>query len=127
MNFETDQIAEVLDVERAWVAAHRSLDLEVLTRILSDEYRQIQSDGNVIGKDELLNSYRSGLRRWDIAESDQYEVRLFGDIALLIGRWRGVGENNGEGFNYTTRFLAVYRREASEWKLVSDVSIPIEG
>jgi ketosteroid isomerase-like protein len=80
MDFETDQIAKVLEVERAWVAAHHSLDLEVLSRILSDEYRQIQSDGNVIGKDELL------------------------DYA---------------------RFLAVYQREASEWKLVSDVSIPI--
>lgn len=53
MNIERDQIAEVLDVERAWVAAHRCLDFEVLSRILSDEYRQIQSDGNVIGKDEL--------------------------------------------------------------------------
>ena len=126
MDCEADRIAEVLDVERSWVAAHRSLDLDILSSILSEDYRQIQSDGSVIGKDELLTSYRSGLRRWDIAESDQYEVRLLDDVALLIGRWRGVGENNGEGFDYTARFLAVYKREGSEWKLISDISIPID-
>jgi hypothetical protein len=61
MDFETDQIAEVLDVERAWVAAHCSLDLDMLRSILSDEYRQIQSDGSVIGKDELLDSIALGI------------------------------------------------------------------
>jgi ketosteroid isomerase-like protein len=111
MDFEADQIAEVLDVERSWVAAHRSLDLDIIKSILSEENRQIQSDGTVIGKDELLDSYRSGVRRWDIAESDEHEVRMLDDVALMIGRWRGVGENNGEEFNYTARFLAVYHRE----------------
>ena len=125
MDLESKLIAEVLDVERAWVAAHRSLDLDVLSSILSEDYRQIQSDGTVIGRTELLDSYRSGDRRWDIAESDEHEVQVLGEVALLIGRWKGVGENNGEKFNYTARFLAVYQLKGSEWKLVSDVSIPL--
>ncbi len=127
MDLETKPIAEVLEVESLWVAAHRNLDLEILRDILSDDYRQIQSDGTVIGKEELLNSYRSGFRKWEIAKSDEYEVRLLGNVALLIGRWRGVGENNGEKFDYSARFLAVYQLEDGEWKLISDVSVPLEG
>jgi hypothetical protein len=81
----------------------------------------------VIGKEELLASYRSGNRRWETAKSDQYEIRLLGDNTLLIGRWRGVGENNGIRFDNTARFLAIYQYEDSEWKMISDISVPFEG
>lgn len=126
INEEPNLIKQVLGVERRWVEAHRKLDLNSIMDILADDYRQIQGDGAVIGKDELIESYRSGLRTWEIAESNDYEVRLSGNIALLIGRWRGKGENNGELFDYSARFLAVYRFEDGDWKLVSDVSIPFE-
>jgi ketosteroid isomerase-like protein len=121
----TFQEAEIIAVEQAWVKAHREMDLDTLENILSDNYRQIQAGGRVIGKKDLLASYSSGLRKWEIAESDQYEIRLMGETALLIGRWRGKGENQGEKFDYTARFLAVYQLEGSEWKLISDVSIPL--
>ena len=123
---ESRLVADLLETERKWAAAHLSLDLDMLEDILSDQYRQIQSDGTVIGKEELFFSYRSGRRKWEIAESDEYEVRMLGNVALLIGRWRGVGENNGEAFNYSARFLAVYQLQEGEWKLISDVSIPLE-
>ena len=126
MGNESTLIKEVLNVERGWVEAHRSLDLDSIRDILADDYRQIQADGRVIGKDELIQSYNSGNRRWEIAESDDYEVRLLGSAALLIGRWRGKGENDGEAFDYAARFLAVYRLNDGEWKLVSDVSVPLE-
>ena len=80
----------------------------------------------MIGKAELLESYRSGSRHWEVAESDEYEIRLVGKTALLIGRWRGKGENLGEKFDYTARFLAVFALEDGRWKLISDVSVPLE-
>ena len=119
--------AEVIAVEQAWVEAHRNLDLDTLEHILSDQYRQLQADGKVIGKQDLLVSYRTGLRNWEIAESDQYEIRMLGETALLLGRWRGKGQNQGEKFDYSARFLAVYQLEAGEWKLISDVSVPLLG
>ena len=127
MDKQAAQEAEITAVEHAWAGAHRDLDLETLENILSDHYRQVQADGSVIGKQELLASYRSGLRKWEIAESDQHEIRILGDTALLIGRWKGKGENQGKKFDYSARFLAVYQLEAGQWKLVSDLSIPLDG
>lgn len=127
MNNNAARNAEIIAVEQAWAAAHRNLDLDRIEHILSDQYRQVQADGSVIGKDELLASYRSGQRNWELAESDQYEIRLLGEVALLIGRWRGKGENEGKRFDYCARFLAVYQLEKGEWKLVSDVSVPLES
>ena len=127
MNEYDKHKAEVIAVEQAWVEAHRNLDLDTLEHILSDQYRQLQADGKVIGKQDLLVSYRTGLRNWEIAESDQYEIRMLGETALLLGRWRGKGQNQGEKFDYSARFLAVDQLEAGEWKLISDVSVPLLG
>lgn len=116
----------ILAVEERWVAAHRSLDLRSIDAILSDDFRQILPDGSVVGKEELLASYRSGSRRWEIARSDELEVHIRGEIAWVIGRWRGKGENNGVAFDYQARFLAIYGLEAGEWKLTAELSNPIE-
>jgi ketosteroid isomerase-like protein len=122
---ESELIAEVLAVEKEWVAAHRTLNVDVLSRILGENYRQIKPDGSVIGKDELLNSYRSGERTWEIGKGEDYEVRILGEVALVIGRWTGRGVNSGQRFDYSARFLAVYQNVEGDWKLVSDVSIPL--
>jgi ketosteroid isomerase-like protein len=124
---QSTNISQIIEVEKSWSAAHLNLDLGLIEEILSENYRQIQPDGSLIGKDELLASYRSGLRSWVIAESDELEIRLLGDTALMIGRWRGKGVNNGHEFDYQARFLAVYHLEEGRWKLISDVSIPLTG
>ena len=127
MNTKSDQSKEVLETERKWVAAHQSLDIEMIGNILGENYRQIRADGSVIGKDELLASYSSRKRSWEIAQGDEYEVRIIGDVALLIGRWRGRGMNSGKRFDYSARFLAVYQKVKGNWKLISDVSVPLQG
>jgi hypothetical protein len=126
MDAETELIEEVLVVERKWVAAHNPVDIDVLNHILGESYRQIQADGSVIGKEELLISYRSGKRQWDIAQGDNYEVRVIGGIAIVIGRWRGRGINYGEIFDYSARFVAIYQKINEEWQLILDISIPLK-
>lgn len=77
---------KVLAVEERWVAAHRNLDLESIEAILSDDFRRILPDGRVAGKEELLASYWSGSRCWEIARSDELEIHIRGEIAWHIGR-----------------------------------------
>lgn len=120
-----ESIREVITVEREWVQALLDLDLATIARILAEDYTQIQSDGSVTGKAEALASYGSMLRHWDEADSSDYSVRILGDTALLIGRWRARGINNGERFDYQARFLAVYVKRDGRWQLLSDQSTPI--
>jgi ketosteroid isomerase-like protein len=120
-------IEQILQTEQRWTRAHAELDLQTIAEILSEDYRQIRPDGSLIGKTELLESYRSGERRWQIAQSSEHEVRVRGETAILIGHWRGKGENHGERFDYCARFVAVYVLEAGNWKLLFDTSIPLPG
>lgn len=111
-------IQEVIQTEREWVEAHRRLNLATLERIMADDYTHIQTDGSVIGKEEDLASYQTGTRHWEFAESDQYDVRMYGDTAILIGRWRARGVNAGQRFDYIARFTAVYVKRKGHWQMV---------
>lgn len=117
---------EILAIEQRWVQAHRELDVDAIEQILSDDFQQIEPEGRVTGKADLLDSYRSGTRRWDLAESDEYRMIGNEHLVVLIGRWRGRGENDGERFDYSARFTAVYVRHESGWKLAAECSIPIQ-
>jgi ketosteroid isomerase-like protein len=118
-------IEQILQTELRWTRAHVELDLETIAGILSDGYRQIRLDGSLIGKTELLDSYRSGARRWQIAQSSKHEVSIRGETAIVIGHWRGKGENDGEPFDYCARFVSIYVLETGNWKLLFDTSIPL--
>ena len=124
-NSESSVIDEIIRVEQRWVQAHRGLDLPALEDILAEDYVQIRADGRVIGKSEAMQSYRSGKRRWDFAQSDQYRVNVYGDVAILLGRWMGRGENDGAAFDYSARFMAIYVRHDNRWQLTADQSTPL--
>ena len=125
VDLENKAVDEVIKVEQRWVQAHLDLNMDVIIDILAEDYRQIQSDGSVITKDDLVASYQSGKRRWEYAHSDQYQVSIYGDVAILIGRWKGRGVNDGQVFDYSARFLAIYVQRDGDWKLVADQSTPI--
>lgn len=118
-------IQEILKTESEWVEAHRNLDLTTIERIMADSYQKIQSNGSVINKQENLASYSSANRMWENAESDQYIVRIYGNSAVVIGRWQAKGENDGQEFDYTARFMSIYVKHENEWKMVAEQSTPI--
>jgi ketosteroid isomerase-like protein len=97
-------IAAVIQAEQELAEAHRNLNLAVFERLLHPDYALIQPGGRIEGKAETIASLQSGGRHWEIARSDQLDVRIYGDTAVVIGRWRGKGRN-------TARFLSVWVRE----------------
>jgi ketosteroid isomerase-like protein len=117
-------IQEVLQVEQAWVEAHRQLDVATLERLMADDYFVIRSDGSVAGKEEDLASYLAGDRHWEYAEGDQYDVRIYGHTAVLSGRWRARGVNAGQPFDYSAQFLSVYVKRDGRWQMVAAQSTP---
>ena len=120
-------VQEVIQAEREWVEAHRRLDIAALDRLMAEEYKHIRSDGTVAGKSQDLASYQTGDRYWDSAESDEYDVQVYGHTAVLIGRWRARGVNAGQRFDYAARFISVYVKRDGRWQMVVAQSTPLPG
>ncbi len=117
-----NQLSRIIDVELSWVKAHRHLDIARIEEILSDAFYKIDETGQVLRKQDLLNSYREKERYWEIAESTNHHVELFGYTAVLTGTWRGKGTNDGVPFDYSTEFMTVYIYENGAWKMLTESS-----
>lgn len=77
---------EVLHAEREWLLAHLRLDVRALEALMAPDYAQIDGEGNVVGREQILDSFRSGERSWTGAHSDEHSVRVYGDAAVVVGR-----------------------------------------
>jgi ketosteroid isomerase-like protein len=117
-----DDIEAVLSTERAWTDAHRHGDTTTIARLMAPDYAKIQPDGSVISREEALASYVPEERVWEVAQGDEYDVRVYGDTAVVIGRWTARGVNHGVQFDYQARFMSVYVRRGGMWQMVAEQS-----
>jgi ketosteroid isomerase-like protein len=115
----------VIGAEQEWLRAHRECDLVSLERMMADEYAQIVEGGEIRTKEEVLATFRAGDRHWDRAESDELDVRVYNDFAVVIGRWRAKGVNAGRPFDYAARYVSVWVYRDERWQMVSDQATSI--
>lgn len=118
-------IEQVMTVEQAWIAAHLQGDVATIERLMADDYVKINSDGSLADKATNLATYQPDERFWEVAQGDEYDVRIYGDTALVIGRWTARGVNHGEHFDYQARILSVYVRRNDQWQMVAEQSTEI--
>ncbi|HEV8043669.1 MAG TPA: nuclear transport factor 2 family protein [Rubrobacter sp.] len=116
---------EVLRAEREWLLAHLRLDVPALEALMAPDYVQVDGGGSVVGREQILDSFRAGERGWTGAHSDEHSVRVYGDTAVVVGRWRARGTNAGLAFDYAARYVSVWVRHGGRWRMVSDQSTPI--
>jgi ketosteroid isomerase-like protein len=120
-----DAVEQVLVAEREWLLANLRLDIPALERLMDSDYFQIDAGGAALDKEQTLASFRSGERHWDEAHSDEHHVRVYGNTAVVVGRWRARGENATRPFDYQARYVSVWVLRAGGWRMVSDQSTPI--
>lgn len=101
MNEDSKAVAAVVQAEQALAAAHLTRDIATIDRFLHPAYLLVQPGGVQETKARTLASLQSDNRHWDLAESDELAVRLYGDTAVVTGRWRGRGHNGAIPFDYS--------------------------
>jgi ketosteroid isomerase-like protein len=120
-----EKFQAVLQAERYLAEAHLHLDLARFGDLLHPDYVIIQPGGKVEGKAETLASLRTGNRHWEIARSDEMDVQIYGETAVVVGKWRGKGQNGDIAFDYSARFLSVWVYEEGVWRNVAAQSTEI--
>ncbi len=120
-----NDVEDVLAVERQWTEAHLYGDVRTIKRLMAEEYIRIQPDGSLANKSEIVASLQPGRRSWDAAQGDEYDIRVYGDAAVVVGRWTARGVNNGQPFDYAARFLSVYVKHEGQWLMAAEQSTEI--
>lgn len=86
---------------------------------MAEDFRQIDGDAHVETKSSFVEGVMADALSIDPYVNEEFEIRLFGDVALLSGRTRMTGRYEGRPFTSHYRYVDVYVRRAGEWKIVS--------
>jgi len=102
-----------------WDKAIVAKDRAAIERNMAEDFRQIDGAGNIETKSSFVEDLLSPKLRIEPYTVEEFEVRLYGEVALLSGRTRMTGTYDGKPFNTHYRYIDVYVRRAGEWKIVS--------
>jgi len=111
----------------AWDKAIVRKDRVAIEANMADDFRQIDSQGHIETKASFLADLLSDDLRIHPYSVEDFEVRLYGDVALLSGRTRMTGQYQGKPFSTHYRYIDIYVRRNGEWKIVSVQVSPIPG
>jgi ketosteroid isomerase-like protein len=117
---DRESIVRELELQaKGWDQAIVEKDRDRVTANMSEDFRQIDRMGGVHDRAAFVRDILDPALAIDPYTVEEFEVRLYGDVALLSGRIRMTGNYNGKPFSSHFRYIDVYTRIAQQWKVVS--------
>jgi hypothetical protein len=108
---------ELIELVHQWDAALVQGDPAVLDRILAEEFTL-----GGISKREYLEGIRSGAFPVESATSENFDVRVYGDVAILIAEDTIAHQRGGQRKVDVYRYIDVWVRRDSRWQCVATES-----
>jgi ketosteroid isomerase-like protein len=109
---------ELLKLEKEFARAIVKNDAEAIRQFLADDWVIIDADGGIIDKARFLGVVESGALTHEMMESDDVEVRIYGDSAVVSGLTRTKGKFMGQDFSTQERATDVFVMQNGRWQCV---------
>lgn len=94
-------------------------DMAAIDRIYSDDYISTSAVGLLRTKAQVIEDFKSGALKVESITSDDLNVRIHGDMAIVTGRTTTKGQDRGRDIAGQNRFTQVYHNENGRWRLVA--------
>ena len=116
---------ELLKVNEEFDKAIVARDVSVYERIMADDFIFTGADGTVSDKKNEIEKVRSGRLTFESGKSDQVRVKVYGNTAVVTGRFTAKGKNNGRDFTFIERYTAVFVKRDGRWQMVAEQATEI--
>jgi ketosteroid isomerase-like protein len=123
----TETIAELTRLSIAWDAAIVRKDTIEIADNMTADFREISSNGELANKNDFVQGVTSNGLTIDPYTVEEFDVRLYGDVALLSGQTHMTGHAGGKSFTTHYRYIDIYRRIDGKWKVCSVQTTRISG
>ena len=95
-------------------------DVAALERIFADEFIYTNPKAEVLDKKQQIAALSSGGFKLTEAKSDDVRIRIYGDTAVMTGRFTAEAESAGKRESIEERYTAVWLRRDGRWQLVAE-------
>jgi ketosteroid isomerase-like protein len=110
---DSDVGAKILAMEHMWGHAYVSKDPKALERILDDTFVNVDSDGILQARAEVLAEVRTSTVVQFLTES--MVVHLHGNTAIVTGIFQIKGVDHGKPFAQRERFVDTWFYKNGQW------------
>jgi ketosteroid isomerase-like protein len=114
-----DVVAHLKKLSDNWDKVIVAKDEAAIAGNMAEDFRIIDRRGNIEGKKAFVDGILDPKLTIDPYTVEDFEVRLYGDTALLSGRSHMTGTYEGKPFTSNYRYIDIYVRKAGAWKIVS--------
>ena len=116
MNDKTQE--ELIGVAHAWDRAMVENDAEAIGRYMADDWIIIGPDGSVGDKPTFLGLVKSGVLTHDVMTSEDLNVRVYDDTAVVTARGVSGGKYQGRPFHEVERSSCFFVKQEGRWRCV---------
>ena len=116
---QADVVGELTAQADRWDKAIVARDRVAIEANMAEDFRQIDRAGNIETKASFVDGVMAADLEIEPYTVEDFELRLYGDVALLSGRTRMAGRYQGKPFSSHYRYIDIYVRRDGEWKIVS--------
>ena len=102
-----------------WASCVGQGQADRLSKILDDSYQHIHGTGLVENREEFLEALRSGARKYEPIQLEEVKTRLFGDCAVVTGKFALKVSIKGKMMEGVNRFSFVVVQTPQGPKIVS--------
>jgi ketosteroid isomerase-like protein len=107
---------ELLKLEKEFTQAIVKNDPEAIGRFVTDDWIIINADGGIINKERFLEVIKSGALTHEMMESDDIQVRVYGDSAVVTALTRTKGKFMDQEFSTQERATDVFVKLDGRWR-----------
>jgi len=117
---ENPSKVQIVEAEDRLRTAMLSSDIAALDELLAPDLIFTNHLGQLLGKDDDLAAYRSGVLKVVSLEPSEQHVRALGDAAIVSVRMQLSGTYDGAPANGDFRFTRVWARsQQQKWQIVA--------
>jgi ketosteroid isomerase-like protein len=118
---------EIEGLEADWRQAQLSNNVNMVDRLLADDYLGISSNGTLETKADELARRRSGSLHITHLDLSDIKVRIYGDTAVVTSKADLVGKSGDRDISGRFRYTRVYSNRDGQWRIVSFEASRVDG
>jgi ketosteroid isomerase-like protein len=118
----SDEGGRIQALEKAWNLALESKDTKALDMLLASSLISVDIDGSISNKSEFLASIKSPDYQPSQAVTEQSNVQVYSDAAVVNGIFRVKGMEKGKPYVRRERFVDTWIRINGTWQCVATTS-----
>jgi ketosteroid isomerase-like protein len=111
--------ADVLRADDRRFEAMRKGDWAVLDAALADDLTYVHSTARLESKAEHISNLRGGKPHYRGIAPRERTARVHGNIGVVNGVSEMHVERDGKEQRFTVRYLAVYAKSGSDWRMIA--------